>query len=542
MNLIKIMAVDGNVMYEGRAKSRKAFIELLVRQKKSLAGADLEGQDLTGLNLDDCNFEGANLDNADLRGTRAKGGNFNRASMRSIVAEGFQAKRASLIDADLSPHPEYGRPSRLNGAILQFSKLDLCKIVKVNMRDAGLSSTSMCGAVVEGNDFSNAYMHNVDYNDATVERNRFHNTDMTPTLSIDDAHIPDRTHGARVRYNSYKNTRIGKGNDLFRRDSFLAKSAPLAFSSAAAIALATAWTYVPEFSFEQIRDFVGHNTFGFIGVASAWIIGKDKAEDYVKETFSKVANGALEMVRSGLEELVNRGKALKNMSVAIVTGKASDALQRAMRDVDAPVLKTIRANVTGQVDILIADRKKLAAALRRLSDAVVGQFVSNQDLIISRICDREPDRHVPSAVVLRKNGDIEAVWDDGDGNFSEMKWDRNGFPINVAETIQGPHITHVRVLKRFIEATVRDNNVLDFSFDPTTHSLRTGRDGSLVVQSRETARLDNPWGPTVLTPDGNSIYYRNARRVDENFRPFSKNSENHEQEQSLDEEASAPRM
>jgi hypothetical protein len=542
VNLIKILDVDGNLLHEGRAKSRKAFVEILVKQQKSLARADLEGQDLTGLNLDDVDFEGANLDNADFRGTRAKNGNFSRASMRSIVAEGFQAKRAKFVETDFSPHPEYGRPSRMNGAILQFSKLDLCKLIGVNLRAAGLSSTSMCGAMVHGNDFSDAYMHNVDYNDATVERNRFHGTDMTPTLTIDEAHIPDRTHGAKVRYNSYKKTVIGKGNDLFRRDSFFAKSAPLAFSGTAAIALATAWTYVPELSFEQIRDFVGHNTFGFIGVASAWVVGKDKAEDFVKETFGKLANGALEATRAALSDLVSRGNALKNMSVAIVTGKASDALQRAMRDVDAPVLKTIRANVTGEVDIVIADRKKLAVALRRLSDAVVGQFVSKQDLIISRICDREPDRHVPSAVILRKNGDIEAVWDDANGNFTEMKWDRNGFPTNVAETTQGPHITHVRVLKRFIEATLLDNNVLNFSFDPMTHSLRTGRDGSLVVQNRHTAGLDNPYGPSVLTPDGTAFYYRQSRKVDENFKPIRRLAENATEDQALTGEVRAPGM
>lgn len=542
MNPIKILSVDGNVLHEGRAKSRKAFIEFLVKQQKSLAGADLEGQDLTGLNLDDVDFEGANLDSADFRGTRAKGGNFSRASMRSIVAEGFQAKRARFIETDFSPHPDYGRPSRMNGAILQFSKLDLCKLVGVNLRAAGLSSTSMCGAIVHGNDFSDAYMHNVDYNDATVERNKFHGTDMTPTLNIDEAHIPDRTHGAKVRYNSYKNTLIGKGNDLFRRDSFFAKSAPLAFSGTAAIALATAWTYIPELSFEQIRDFVGHNTFGFIGVASAWVVGKDKAEDFVKEAFGKLANGTLEAVRAGLSDLVSRGKALKNMSVAIVTGKASEALQRAMRDVDAPVLKTIRANVTGEVDILIADRKKLAVALRRLSDAVVGQFVSKQDLIISRICDRETDRHVPSAVMLRKNGDIEAVWDDGSGNLTEMKWDQNGFPINATEATQGPHITHARVLKRFIEATLLDNNVLNFSFDPVSHSLRTGRDGSLVVQNRETAGLDNPYGPSVLTPDGTAFYYRQSKRVDEHFKPIRRPVENTTQDQDLTEEIRAPGM
>lgn len=540
MNLIKILDTDGNLLHEGRAKSRKAFVEILVKQKKSLANADLEGADLTGLNLDDAVFEGANLDNADLRGTRAKGANFNGASMRSIVAEGFQAKWATFIEADFSPHPEYGRPSRMNGAIMQYARLDLCKLIKVNLRDAGLSSTSMCGATIIGNDFSNAYMHNVDYNDSKVERNKFHNTDMTPTLSIGDAHLPDRTHGATVRYNAYNKTNIGKGNDLFRRDSFFAKTAPWAFSGSAAIALATAWTYIPELSFDQIKDFVGHNTMGFIGVASAWVIGKDKVEDAVKETFTKIASGALESVRAALADLSGRGRALKNMSVAVVTGKASDALQRAMRDVDAPVLKTIRANVTGQVDVLIADRKKLAFALRRLSDAVVGQFVSKQDLIISRICDREPDRHVPSAVVLRKNGDIEAVWDDGNGNFTEMKWDRNGFPVTDDETFQGPHNTHVRVLKKFIEATLRDNNVTDFAFDPTSHSLRTGRDGSLVVQSRETARIDNPWGPSVLTPDGTAYYYRNAKAVDEKFKPIRRATENSAMNQDVNDDVRAP--
>lgn len=524
MNLIKILDVDGSLLHEGVAKSRKAFVEQLVRKKQSLARADLEGADLTGLNLDAGVFEGANLDGADLRGTRAKSGNFKGAMMRGIVAEGFQAKWADFTGADFSPHPEYGKPSRMNGAVMQFSKFDLAKLVRVNLRDAGLSSTSLCGATVEHCDYSDAYMHNVDWNDAKVHWNKFFRTDMTPTLNVPEEHFPNRTHGAAIRYNQYKETKIGKGNDLFRRDALLAKTSPLVFSGGAAIALATAWTFVPEFTFDQIRDFVGHNTWGFIGVASAWVVGKDRLEDLVKDRFVKIANGTTEKVRSALSELASRGKALKNMSVALVSGRASDALQRAMRDVDAPALKTIKANITGEVDIVIADRKKLALALRRLSDASVGQFISNQDLIISRICDREVDTFAPSAVILRQNGDIEAVWDDGNGNFSEMKWDRNGFPVTAEETFQGPHITHVRVLKRFIDATLRDTNVLNFDFDPTTHSLRTGVDGSLVVQHRATARIDNPYGPSVLAPDGTAYYYRNARQVDERFKPMKKAS------------------
>lgn len=542
MNLIKIQDVEGNILYEGIAKSRKAYVQSLIRANKSLARANLKGANLTGCNLDDGDFEGANLDGADLRGTRAKFAKFVGASLRGVVAEGFQAKRADLTGADLSPHPEYGTPTRMDGAILQFARLDLAVVEGVSFRNAGLSSISLCGAKVKNSDFTNAYMHNVDYNDAFVEHNEFSETDMTPTMNIPEAHLPDRTRGATIRNNRYHRTKIGKGNDLFRRDSMLGKAAPIAYSGVAALALATGWAFTGEVSFETMRDFVGNNTWGFIGVASAWIVGKDQLEDRVKDVFINITSATTAKVRAATAELVSRGNALKNMSVAFMTGRASDALQRAMRDVDAPALKTIKANITGEVDVIIADRKKLAAALRRLSDTVLGRFTSQQDLIISRICDRETDRHAPSAMILRRNGDIEAVWDDGAGNLSEMKWDRAGFPISNEPGFQGPQITHVREIKKFIEATLRDNNVMNFDFDPTTHSIRAGRDDSIVVQNRETAMLDNPYGPSVLTPDGVCFYYRNARPTDERFKPIKKTQQTSTFDGETDVEVAEPRF
>ena len=99
---VAVRKIDGEILYDGEARSLKEFIQDLVKRGMSLAGTDLRGLNLTHLDLEGGDFAGAWLDGADLRGAVARKASFSGASMRGVRADGIQADRSDFSGADLS--------------------------------------------------------------------------------------------------------------------------------------------------------------------------------------------------------------------------------------------------------------------------------------------------------------------------------------------------------------------------------------------------------------------------------------------------------
>lgn len=514
-------------MYEGRAKSRKAFVGELVRAGKALTRADLQGADLTHLNLDDCMMEGANLDGADLRGTRAKRGRFAGASMRGIVGMGFMAKHASFKGATFGTydHPRIGVvPSRLDGAILQNACFDDAVCENTNFTWTGMSNTTFVNAKLKNCNFYKSYLHNVEWGRATIEACSFEEADLTPTYdAINRQHIPDRTVDARIIGNSYKHTKIGQGNAAFRNDSIWGKSMKVAYGAAPVLALAVAGNYVPmDIDFTFVKDIVGNAGWGFVGVASAMILMKDRIEDLFKDGFTHLAGNTTLKVRAAIQEMAGRGTALKNISVAVTVGAGGQALKAALAKDHAP-FTTIAANLAGSVDVIVANRKNLAVALHRISDTTNGNR-PNQDVVVTRLGKDIVDDRIPASMMFRRDGTIEAIWNTGSG-IVKKKWDIAGIPIVAAgeDVPQGPHNEHTLILKKFADAILMDTNVLNFDFDPQTNNIHQGLDGSIVVTHRDTGKLDNQYGPAIVTPNDECFYFRQGGVRDRHFRRIKEN-------------------
>ncbi|TLX17030.1 pentapeptide repeat-containing protein [Rhizobium sp. MHM7A] len=529
MNNIRICDIDGNLMYEGRAKSRKAFVGELVRDGKSLARADLQGADLTHLNLDNGVFDGANLDGCDLRGTRAKRGNFSGASMRGIVGMGFMAKHASFKGAVFGSydHPYIGRvPSRLDGAILQNANFDDAICEDTNFTWTSMSNTTFVNAALKNCNFYKSYLHNVEWGRSTVEACSFEEADLTPTYdALNRQHIPDRTIDARIIGNAYKHTKIGQGNAAFRNDSIWGRSMKFAYGAAPVLALAAAGTYVPmDIDFSIIKDVVGNAGWGFVGVTSALILMKDRIEDLFKDGFTNIAGNTTLKVRAAIQEMTGRGTALKNISVAVTIGAGGHALKAALAKENAP-FAAIAANLSGSIDVIVANRKNLAVALHRISDTINGNRPKNQDVVVTRLARDIVDERIPTSMMFRRDGTIEAVWNTGNGTVKKKKWDIAGVPIVEEGAVipQGPHNEHTLVLKKFADAILLDTNVLNFDFDPQTNIIHQGLDGSIVVTHRETGKLDNQYGPAIVTPADECFYFRQGGMRDRNFRRIKEN-------------------
>lgn len=534
MNNIRICDIDGNLMYEGKAKSRKAFVGEIVKAGKSLARADLRGADLTHLNLDGCIMDSANLDGCDLRGTRAKRGRFAGASMRGIVGMGFMAKHANFKGAifGIYEHPYIGRvPSRLDGAILQSANFDEAICEDANFTWTGMSNATFVNAKITNCNFYKSYLHNTEWGRATVEQCTFDDADLTPTYdALDRQHIPDRTVDSSIIGNSYKHTKIGTGNAAFRNDSIWGRAMKYAYGAAPVLALAAAGTYVPmDIDFSVIKEVVGNAGWGFVGVASALIIMKDRIEDYFKDGFTNIAGNTTLKVRAAIQDMAGRGTALKNISVAVAVGAGGDTLKRALAKENAP-FATIAANLAGTIDVIVADRKNLAAALHRISDTINGNRPKNQDVVVTRVAKDIVDDRIPASMIFRRDGTIEAIWNIGNGEVKREKWDIAGVPITPEGAIipQGPHNEHTIVMKKFTDAILMDTNVLNFDFDPQTNRLHKGLDGSIVVTHGETGKLDNQYGPAIVTPNDECLYFRQGGVRDRNFRRIQEYApENH---------------
>ena len=99
----------------------KTFIKLAVKEKFNFKEMDLQGTDLSYMDLSNANFSGANLDNADLSGSKLTNANLSGAS---------------LIDADLSY-------ADFTNANLAGAKLMDSDCTKTNFKDADLSHADL---------------------------------------------------------------------------------------------------------------------------------------------------------------------------------------------------------------------------------------------------------------------------------------------------------------------------------------------------------------------------------------------------------------
>jgi hypothetical protein len=110
----------------------KAGIEIQIKNKTYLSGANLEGAYLSGANLEGAYLSGANLEGAYLRGANLRGANLEGAYLSGADLEGANLEGAYLSVADL-------RGADLSGANLEGAHL----------RGANLRGANLEGAYLE---------------------------------------------------------------------------------------------------------------------------------------------------------------------------------------------------------------------------------------------------------------------------------------------------------------------------------------------------------------------------------------------------------
>jgi uncharacterized protein YjbI with pentapeptide repeats len=537
-NVRQIFDIDGRLLYQGKATSIKSLVEQCVKSGRTLKRAQLRDLDLMHLDLRRGDFTGACLDGAKLRGSKLDDANFTDASMRGVSASGVDGVSAVFAGADFSPYefervyedgrenPDGSRQMRkmrvtsdFVGAILTYARFDGAKVIEVDFSNAGMSSTTHVGAVCRKSVYKDTSLHNADWVDAKVIGNVFDGAAMTPRMkNVAPEHLPDRTLGAIVVGNSYKGVEFGSGNRGFVMDAFAVGKIRLATLALVTSGVFVATAAIP-FDLEGALSNVIGKTATFVLAASAitWI--KTPIEDFFKDRAIEFLAGSAVKVRSAISEMWKRGKSIASLSVALMTRNHADQVEKVLKSRHGGFFERVAAAAKGDYDVVVCDREHLAEALARVSEMMNGKSGHGHSVILVRMGDTTAD--VPRALVINRDGGLEALWDqDDDGIIVHKAWDAAKIPVPEPGFVgparfQAPFNQHIGVVSKFTKAILSEHGLEDFTVKHETHMIRQGRDGSIVVLRQKDSRLDNRGAPTVITPDDRRLYFRNSTAYDE---------------------------
>lgn len=530
MKVFTIKDIDGNVMYQRQAPSKKLMIERLVLEKKSLARADLRGDDLEHINISFGDFTGANLDGAKLTGCRAKKTNFNFASMRGTSCDGISAPYADFVEAVLLPHPTSGKHASFVGANLPFTHWDKAKCLKTDWSKADLCSSTFVGTYLRRCNFFRLEGYNIDFVDSVQFANNFDKAKLGPRMkNTPEQFLPDRTKDAIVVGNSYKGTTFSPTAKPGEKQAPPSSNSALVWDkritsiknhlSALSITggLIGLGTVLPMDVEGLVQGSFGSG-LGFLAMASVAVLAKDKIEDLVKGHASDRLTDLDAKIRMSVLQAIKRGRSVGSLATALMSSKHADILQKVIHDPSKSIIARFKSIVAGDVDLLVCDRKHLAEGLSRLSEALNGRLRDSQDVIMTRTGFCEDAYDTPNVVVLKKDGRMQAVWGGEDGTIHrQMEWTSAGLPTQPNEDIRflGPHRGHRRILKAFADAVAEEAGVPEFNWDPETHVVRRGQNDSVVVLRKKDGRMDNPDGPAIISKNDEMFYFRNSSQVDE---------------------------
>lgn len=513
-----IKDIDGNPLYEGYSKTRKLFLKVLVSKGMSFARADLRGYDLSHLDLSRLDFSGANLDEANMKGVLADHANFQGASMCGTNASAIHAQRADFTKVRMTRDNSSRRsPTVLHQAVLSYSKFDGSYISHAEFDNSAMSLTTFVGTHVGRSSFRHAVMKNVDLVESNLTSNNFDDAVIVPTLNVNASHLPDRTLNATVYGNSYNRAEIGEGYDQLiydRRWSNISKhlmwAAPTALGGLALDYLTGGGMSLLHAA-ASYTGIIGSSAITKISstavVVGAGMLFKSKIEDKIKDMYG-TAHAKLNLVlRKSIAETIKRGHNLKELCVLFSTTETRNLISKYTKNAGETFLKKLKATFDGELEIIICDRQNLSQALSKMCDAMVNRAPPDRKVVITRLEDRE--NNGPKTFILNPDGTTEAYWSHPVHGEAHVKWDKEGFRTDEGATVEQTTTVGTRneAIMEFMNLTILDHGLTEFSFNPETHTIRVGRDKSSVVTRRSDGRIANRHQqPIILPVEGDPIY------------------------------------
>lgn len=504
---------DGKVLYEGEAGSLKQFVEMLVQNGRSLARADLRRRDLSGLDLNGVDFQEALLDGADLRGISAYKGKFSNASLRGVVAQGLLAEGADFAGVDVSPDPDVSArhydqrdeasiPSHFEGARLTYAKFPGAVLDGAFFDHAAMSRSDLSGVKAAGASFKKARMHDVTFGFSELVGCRFDEAKLTTTTGVDAAHLPDRTSWTTVASCSFDGAELDGTVRGFSRDHLWSRALRvLAYTvSSGAIFAGAHHLHIGEET-SAFGDLLASGTTLVVATTAAVVLKDmlaERARDFVEHHLSGVDRN----LRRVCERAMKAGANLRHMLVATVKGPGLKAMLGALHQTRAAAASRgffsdfWAGRGHGSTSVIFADRRHLAVALEALCAGEARHRLQGDLVLIA-----PPGMPNEASIVrYRVDGSTSMAWVSKGGAVRSADYDRDGELLRFDDG--APAEARIAGHIRSFEAALIDAHGLKLDYDRTSHHIRAGQDGSILVMNRTNKRLGNPHGPSLIRPDG----------------------------------------
>lgn len=546
---------NGSELYQGVAYSRREFIECLVRQDKSLAGADLRSVNLknahlSGADLSGADLTGAELNGAILTGCNAKGATLDKAILSGAELSDAQLQGASLVEVTMVD--AQARRANFRGAILDGAKLHRTQFERAVMTFTRMKRVS----------FRDAKLRDVDFGNARISRCNFNGADLSSTAYLKMRHQPDRTRKAIVVGGSYVNTDMDESKNIgkFKTDRRVTSAASHLFWGTTMLATMGTFAAVsrhiklPEISWDHVAslaaqawespfEFLGTpeglaTSMAVVGIFAARTFVRDMAEDTMKMLLGNGLAKAAQWLRENLNVALNTGRNIKNMVVACGSERSLAPLRKGLEATRKKAWKrgfwsNFSYMLSGNVGaFILCDREHLAMALGALSANRERGYILSQDIILLRKTDKDDPGKEPAAIRFHKDGETTVVWAEGGEPSQSLRYSPEGYLIDRFDwSTRGRHSDPgdvpysdnvLSALGGFQKAILEQADLPGFRYPEEDHYIHYGRDGSIIVYDSKTRQVDNPLGPALITPDDMGHFYRHGRYLDKEPIPMSK--------------------
>lgn len=509
----------GAVLHEGQDETKKALIQRLVLEGRSLAGADLRNLDLSHLDLTGVDLAGADLSGASLRGAKAKGARFDGAVLDGVRAEGMTAVGASFMHATIGLHKRRGQDLKatFDGAVLTHARFDAAVINEASFEGCSISGGSFCLATVVRGVFRDARLNNLDWSQARLLHCDLRDAEMHATTAayrIPRSSLPNRSRDTIAVGNNLEGAITDDTIPAFRRDRVLSGiDTHLAWTVSTAAMLAGASLLPVDPSGDWLGKLVGQGTV-LIGALTLIGLLKEKITEKVQEHLSDATLKAQMAARTALFDLVRRAGNVANSVVALSRGPGAGAILDAMRatadDREAKGRVAAFAHaVIGDVDVVICDKGRMARGLEWISMAFSRSHLLGRDLVVAR-SDAGPD--APSLLKFFAHGGMAAFWTEKGKVVRAMSWGADDMAPEIVEGDADAPVSAIEARLAFERAVV-DEHVpgVHLDYDPAQQQLRAGRDGSVVVTEMRNQLPRNRHGSVLIRPDGGAYSESGAR-------------------------------
>ncbi len=137
----EIKILNGKVLFKSnKVKSLKECVELAVKEKVDISGANFEGADLSGVNFNKANLSGVNFNGANLKGANLEKTNLEGVFCYRTNFKGANLKEANLERANIN-EANFEEANLENACLVQSFPID------VNFDNAKLASADFTGAM-----------------------------------------------------------------------------------------------------------------------------------------------------------------------------------------------------------------------------------------------------------------------------------------------------------------------------------------------------------------------------------------------------------